>query len=96
MSAIADWLLNGPAPAAYALIAALVFAEAAIFVGFVLPGETAYVVITPSAVPQPTGRAALTGVTAAGPEAPWYSQVWGSVKAADRPAPLPTPTPAAK
>ena len=44
MSEIADWLLNVPAPAAYALIAALVFAEAAIFVGFVLPGETAVII----------------------------------------------------
>lgn len=60
---------------------------------FVLPGETAYVVLTPSAAPLPAGRVALTGATATGPEAPWYSQVWGSVKAADRPAPLPSPTP---
>lgn len=60
---------------------------------FVLPGETAYVVLTPSAAPLPEGKAALTGVTATGPEAPWYSQVWGSVKAADHPAPLPSPTP---
>jgi cell division protein FtsB len=60
---------------------------------FVLPGETAYVVLTPSAAPLAPGRAALQGATATGPEAPWYSQVWGSVKAADRPAPLPTPSP---
>jgi len=44
MSGIADWLLVVPAPAAYAVIAALVFAEAAVFVGFVLPGETAVIV----------------------------------------------------
>jgi len=60
---------------------------------FVLPGETAYVLLTPSAAPVPVGRAALQGATATGPEAPWYSQVWGSVRAADRPAPLPRPTP---
>ena len=60
---------------------------------FVLPGETAYVVLTPSAAPLPAGRVDLTGATATGPEAPWYSQVWGSVKAADRPAPVPSPTP---
>jgi len=44
MSGIADWLLSVPAPAAYALIATLVFAEAAVFVGFVLPGETAVII----------------------------------------------------
>jgi membrane protein DedA with SNARE-associated domain len=38
-----DGLLNVPAPVAYALVAALVFGEAAVFVGFVLPGETAVV-----------------------------------------------------
>jgi cell division protein FtsB len=75
---------------------AYVKAQARTRLHYVLPGETAYVVITPSASPLPVGRAALTGVTAAGPEAPWYSQVWGTVKAADRPAALPTPTPAAK
>ncbi len=41
MSQLIDQLLTVPAPAAYALISALGFAEAAIFVGFVLPGETA-------------------------------------------------------
>lgn len=58
---------------------------------FVLPGETAYVVLTPSVAPVPAGRAAVTGATATGPEAPWYSQVWGSVKAADRPVPSKQP-----
>ncbi len=60
---------------------------------FVLPGETAYVVLTPSAAPVPAGALALKGARATGPEAPWYSQVWGSVRAADRPAPLPKPSP---
>ena len=58
---------------------------------FVLPGEYSYVVLAPSTAPAPAGRAALPGVQAIGPEAPWYSQVWGSVRAADRPAPAPTP-----
>jgi len=58
---------------------------------FVSPGEIAYVVLSPS--PAPTTGTARPGVTAAGPEAPWYSQVWGSVRAADKPAPLPTPSP---
>ena len=65
---------------------AYVRAQARTRLHFVLPGETAYVVLAPSAAPAPAGRAALTGATAAGPEAPWYSQLWSSVKVADRPA----------
>ncbi|MEZ5192796.1 MAG: DedA family protein [Nocardioides sp.] len=41
MSQIVHQLLAVPPPVAYALIGALVFGEAALFVGFVLPGETA-------------------------------------------------------
>jgi membrane protein DedA with SNARE-associated domain len=41
MNAFVERLLDVPSPVAYALIAALVFGEAAVFVGFVLPGETA-------------------------------------------------------
>lgn len=44
MSGVIAHLLSFPAPWAYATIAALVFAEAALFVGFVLPGETAVLV----------------------------------------------------
>jgi len=51
---------------------------------FVMPGEIAYVVIRPSAAPVPAGSAALTGAAASGPEAPWYSQVWASVRVADK------------
>ena len=52
---------------------------------FVRPGETAYVVIAPSEAPvTPTdARRAVSAPT--GPEAPWYSQLWGSVRSADRP-----------
>ena len=73
---------------------AYVKAQARTRLHFVLPGETAYVLLTPTPTPLPSGQAALTGTTATGPEAPWYSQVWGSVQAADRSAPAPTPTPA--
>jgi cell division protein FtsB len=72
---------------------AYVKAQARTRLHFVLPGETAYVVLSPSAAPLPAGRAAVAGATATGPEAPWYSQIWGSVKAADRPAALPTSQP---
>jgi cell division protein FtsB len=51
---------------------------------FVMPGEIAYVVIRPSAAPVAPGAAALPGTVASGPEAPWYSQVWASVRVADK------------
>ena len=68
-------------------------AQARLRLHFVMPGETAYVVLSPPVPALAAGKAALTSSTASGPEAPWYSQVWGSVKTADRPAPLPSPTP---
>ena len=64
---------------------AFVKAEARKRLHFVLPGETAYVVLAPSAPPVAPTRTTVKGATATGPEAPWYSQVWGSVAAADRP-----------
>ena len=51
---------------------------------FVMPGEIAYVVIRPSAAPAAPGAAALPGTVASGPEAPWYSQMWSSVRVADK------------
>lgn len=59
---------------------AYIAAEARRRLHFVLPGETAYVVLAPE-------PGTLEQEKAKGPEAPWYSQVWGSVEAADRPAP---------
>ena len=41
VSTVVDPILNLHGPPAYALVGALVFSEAALFVGFVLPGETA-------------------------------------------------------
>jgi len=72
---------------------AFVKAQARARLHFVMPGEYAYVVLAPSSAPAPgvPRRAALPGVVAVGDEAPWYSQVWGSVQAADRPAPSPRP-----
>ena len=43
MHAITDWLGGLSGPVVYAVVAALVFCEDALFVGFVLPGETAVV-----------------------------------------------------
>ena len=66
---------------------AYVAAEARRRLHFVLPGETSYVLILPS--PSPGEEAAKD---APGVDAPWYSQVWGSVQAADA-EPVPAPTP---
>ncbi|MBK5306017.1 MAG: septum formation initiator family protein [Frankiaceae bacterium] len=52
---------------------------------FVRPGETAYVVIAPSAAPVTPADARRAASAPIGPEAPWYSQLWGSVRSADRP-----------
>lgn len=43
MSAISSWLAGLSGPTVYAVVAALVFCEDALFFGFVLPGETAVV-----------------------------------------------------
>ncbi|GAA1958420.1 DedA family protein [Kitasatospora viridis] len=43
MGSITNWLSGLSGPVVYAVVAALVFAEDALFVGFVLPGETAAV-----------------------------------------------------
>ena len=52
---------------------------------FVRPGETAYVVIAPSAPAAAPKDARRAAAAPAGPAAPWYSQLWGSVRSADRP-----------
>lgn len=44
MHAVMDWLTGLSGPAVYAVVVALVFGEDALFLGFVLPGETAVVV----------------------------------------------------
>ena len=59
MDRVATLLTAVPAPWAYTLIGLLVFAEAALFVGFVLPGETA--VLLGGALAS-TGRLSLVGL----------------------------------
>jgi membrane-associated protein len=44
VTSLLDQLLHVPGPAVLALIGALVFGEAAVFLGFVLPGETAVLI----------------------------------------------------
>jgi cell division protein FtsB len=52
---------------------------------FVKPGEIAYVVIAPNGTAEAPTDARRAASTPVGPEAPWYSQLWGSVRSADRP-----------
>jgi cell division protein FtsB len=52
---------------------------------FVRPGETAYVVLAPTAAAAAPADPKRAASAPAGAEAPWYSQVWGSVRSADRP-----------
>lgn len=68
---------------------AYVKAQARSRLHFVLPGETPYVLLTPSPAPTHASTSALTGATVAGPEAPWYSQLWASVLVADKASPAP-------
>lgn len=60
--------------------------------GWVLPGETGYTVV--GADGKPLGGGAQISADAA-PQGPpqnaWWSRLWGSVEAADRPAPVKTP-----
>jgi membrane-associated protein len=56
VSGVVDWLTAVSGPLALVVIALLVFAEAALFVGFVLPGETAVLI---GGVLAATGRVSL-------------------------------------
>lgn len=59
---------------------AFVAAEARRRLHFVLPGETAYVLVD-----QPPPLPGADADAPAGRDAPWFSQLWGSVREADRP-----------
>ena len=62
---------------------AYIAAEARRRLHFVKPGETAYVLIEPTPEPTPSGPSKTGGAMPTGVEAPWYSQLYGSVRAAD-------------
>ena len=64
---------------------AYIAAEARRRLHFVLPGETAYVVLAPEELPAEQAAKAKAAAR------PWYSQLWSSVQEADRPAPAPAP-----
>ncbi len=59
LESIVRWLLDQPALVVYAVVAALVFAEDALFVGFLIPGETAAVI---GGVEASRGRVSLTAM----------------------------------
>ncbi len=59
MSGIVDQILSAPSWAVFGLVALIVFAEDALFVGFVLPGETAAVL---GGVAAKLGHAPLWGI----------------------------------
>jgi membrane-associated protein len=65
MSGLLENLLHVPALLAYAVITALVFSEAALFVGFVLPGETAVVLGGVLAAAQRISLVVLLGLVVA-------------------------------
>jgi hypothetical protein len=72
---------------------AYIKAEARRRLQFVMPGETAYVVLAPEGLEQQAAE------SEAARDAPWYAQVWETVREADRPSPPPstaqaTPSPA--
>jgi cell division protein FtsB len=69
---------------------AFVTAEARRRLHFVKPGETAYVLLTPRPGEAPLGATAESVDEPAGPEGPWYSQLWSSVEVADRAQPAPS------
>ena len=61
--------------------------------GWVVPGEIGYTVVGADGKPV-GGGAKITAETAPNEPAQgaWWSKLWGSVEAADRPAPVKTPT----
>ncbi len=59
---------------------AYVASEARRRLQYVLPGETAYVVLAPTTAPDVAAAERAKAV------APWYTQLWGSVRAADAPS----------
>ena len=64
---------------------AYVTAEARRRLHFVLPGETAYILLGAPPAPVRAEEPSKVPGSPVGASAPWYSQLWGSVRTADRP-----------
>lgn len=65
MSNIVDHILSAPASVVYALVGLVVFAEDALFIGFVLPGETAAILGGVAASRHHVGLAAILAIVVA-------------------------------
>lgn len=65
--------------------------------GWVMPGEIGFTVVDADGKPLGGGSELTTGTKPASDKAPqsWYTRLWGSVEAADKPAPAPEPDPGA-
>jgi hypothetical protein len=60
--------------------------------GWVVPGETGFTVVDAEGRPLGGGAEIKAESTSAEPaQDTWWSKLWGSVEAADRPAPVPDP-----
>jgi Septum formation initiator len=58
--------------------------------GWVVPGETGYTVVDAEGKPLGGGaQISAEGAPEGQPQDTWWSKLWGSVAAADRPAPVP-------
>ena len=64
--------------------------------GWVMPGEIGFTVVDADGKPLGGGSELTTGTKPASDKVPqsWYTRLWGSVEAADKPAPDPKPDPA--
>lgn len=64
--------------------------------GWVVPGEIGFTVVDADGKPLGGGNELTTGTKPPSDKVPesWYTRLWGSVEAADKPAPAPAPDPA--
>jgi len=61
--------------------------------GWVVPGETGYVVVGADGKPLGGGAEINSEEAADSPQDAWWAKLWGSVGAADKPAPVATSSP---
>lgn len=61
--------------------------------GWVMPGETGFTVVGEDGQPLGGGAQISSPRAPETPQTAWWDKMWGSVEAADRPAPVPSPKP---
>jgi cell division protein FtsB len=66
--------------------------QARVRLGWVLPGETGFTVVGEDGQPLGGGAEITSAEPPPAPQDAWWDKLWGSVEAADRPAPV-TPQP---